>query len=141
MKKILTSIALALSTVIATSAAIAAPSHPSHGGHWKNPPPQTSPHKMAMQDKYSKHHRAASKAKPYGKSFTQTHFKKSHVNPSRDWRAGRLLPRDYQSKHFQVNYAQSKKMTKPARHHSWHRINGDYILVNDKTHRIVRIIH
>ena len=76
----------------------------------------------------------------------QTHWNQNQssrhqqINPSRQWRAGQYLPSNYHSSRYTVDKRQSRKLPNPGRNQQWYKINGDYVLCNDKNNRIVRIL-
>lgn len=67
-------------------------------------------------------------------------YRWNNINPSRDWRVGQVFPRYLEQSRFTVNYRDYRRLTKPGRYQQWYRINGDYILINKRTNRIIRII-
>lgn len=124
MKKVLTTIAVSLSALIASSA-MAAPQHdprfnhqPPPPAHWKNNDHRGNDHKWNNDNRYQQ----------------------KRVNPSRDWRVGQTLPRSYDSSRYKIDYRDTKRLSKPSRNQEWYKINGDYVLVNEKNNKIVRII-
>ena len=117
MKKILTVITLSLGALITTSA-MAAPqdynrSH-DHDSRWD----QRNDHRSNTNDRY----------------------KNSRVNPSRDWRSGQYLPRSYDSSRYHVSDREARRLPNTGRYQQWYKINGDYVLVNERNNRILRII-
>lgn len=109
MNKVLTTIALSLSALIATSA-MAAPQHDSRfnhqpPAHWNN------------DNRYNSH----------------------KVNPSRDWHVGQPLPRQYDSSRYKIDYRDARHLKKPKHNEAWYKVNGDYVLVNTKKNTILRI--
>ena len=120
MKKVLTTIALSLSALVATSA-MAAPQH--HD-------PRYAPHKSAPHW----NHKDA-------KKWDDRRYNNRGVNPSRDWRVGQVLPRYWDQSRNEVNYRHYKGLNKPGRYQQWYKINGDFVLVNERNNRIVRIIN
>ena len=120
MNKVLTTIALSLSAFIATSA-MAAPQYDSHFNHQQPPAHWNS------------------------NNQNQTHWKNdnrynSHkVNPSRDWRVGQPLPRQYDSSRYKIDYRDARHLKKPKHNEAWYKVNGDYVLVNTKKNTILRI--
>ncbi|MDY6459624.1 RcnB family protein [Acinetobacter faecalis] len=123
MKKVLTTIALSLSALIATSA-MAAPHHDARFNH-----PSHAPAHWNSNDKHpSKQHWNNDKR-----------YNSYKVNPSRDWRVGQPLPRQYDSSRYKVDYREAKNLKKPSRNQAWYKVNGDYVLVNTKTDKILRI--
>lgn len=63
------------------------------------------------------------------------------VDPSRDWRVGQVLPCYWDQSRNEVNYRHYKGLNKPGRYQQWYKINGDFVLVNERNNRIVRIIN
>lgn len=63
------------------------------------------------------------------------------VDPSRDWRVGQVLPRYWEQSRNEVNYRHYKGLNKPGRYQQWYKINSDFVLVNERNNRIVRIIN
>ncbi|OTG63809.1 RcnB family protein [Acinetobacter silvestris] len=124
MKKVLTAMALSLSAMIATSA-IAAPQdyqdnrHYSQPSHWNNQYNQQNNNRYE-HDRYDRDHR--------------------RVNPSREWRTGQYLPNQFSSSRYQINYKNYRHLPKPGRYQQWYKINGDYVLVNERNHQIIRIV-
>ncbi len=120
MKKILTTIALSLSALMATSA-MAAPQQHDDRDH----------HAASYQDKRGEdHHR-----------WDQNRYDHKKLNPSRDWRAGQNFPRGFSSSSYKVSDREARRLPNTGRYQQWYKINGDYVLVNERTDRIVRIIH
>ncbi len=68
------------------------------------------------------------------------HYNWNRVNPSRDWRVGQVFPRYFEQSRYSVNYRDYRRLTRPGRYQQWYRINGDYVLINERTNRIIRII-
>lgn len=108
MKKIITTIALSLSALMATSAMAA------------------SDHRYDDQQRYNNH-------------YDHDRYDNHRVNPSRDWRVGQTLPRQYSSSRFQVSDREARRLAKTGRYQQWYKVNGDYVLVNERNNRILRI--
>ena len=117
MKKILTALTLSLGALMATSA-MAAPQHydrsHDHNSGWKH----NDQHRWDNNDRY--------------------HNKR--VNPSRDWRSGQYLPRSYDSSRYHVSDREARRLPNTGRYQQWYKINGDYVLVNERNSRILRIM-
>ena len=120
MKKVLTTIALSLSALVATSA-MAAPQHD----------PRYAPHKPAPQWDH----------KDAKKWDDRRWDNKRGVNPSRDWRVGQKLPNQYDNRRFEVSNYEERRLPKAGKNQQWYKINGDYVLVNDRNDKIVRILN
>ena len=114
MKNLITVLTLSLGSMLA-STAMAAPSYQhqnQHHRHAQNP--------THWNQNQSSHHR--------------------QVNPSRQWRTGQYLPSNYHSSRYAVDNRQARKLPNSGRNQQWYKINGDYVLVNNKNNRIVRIL-
>lgn len=122
MKKVLTTITLSLSAIIATSA-IAAPQQYDPRFNHQPPAHWNSNNKHPDQSHWSNSNK----------------YNNPRVNPSRDWRVGQPLPRQYDSSRYKVDYREARHLKKTSRNQAWYKINGDYVLVNTKTDRILRI--
>lgn len=124
MKKLFTAIAISMSALMATTA-MAAPQH--YQDHRDNRYQQTKPaphwNNQQQDHRFDRHDR-----------------NKASVNPSREWRTGQTLPRQYSSSRFEADRNQIKRLPKAGRNQQWYKINGDYVLVNERNDRIVRII-
>ncbi|MBM7139674.1 RcnB family protein [Acinetobacter sp. AYS6] len=57
------------------------------------------------------------------------------------WRAGQVVPREYQHSRYVIDYRQHQKLTKPGRYQKWYKVNGNYVLVNEQSHKIIRVVH
>ncbi|WP_313034086.1 RcnB family protein [Acinetobacter sp.] len=123
MKKVLTTIALSLSALMATSA-MAAPDH-RYDDH------QRYNHAPSHQDKrWDNNNR-----------YDHNRYDNKKVNPSRDWRAGQNFPRVFSSSSYKVSDRDARRLPNTGRYQQWYKVNGDYVLVNERTDRIVRIIN
>ncbi|WP_216936652.1 MULTISPECIES: RcnB family protein [unclassified Acinetobacter] len=122
MKKVLTTIALSLSALLATSAMAA----PQHDPRYDHNPHKPAPHWNAKDSK---------------KWNDDRHQNNRAVNPSRDWRVGQALPRQYDNKRFQVSDREARRLPNAGRFQQWYKVNNDYVLVNERNNRIIRIIN
>lgn len=130
MKKVFTAIAISMSALMAT-AAMAAPQHDQDhrdsryqsskpAPHWNN---KQQDHRFDRDDRFDRNDR-----------------NKTSINPSREWRTGQTLPRQYSTARFEANRDQVKRLPKASRNQQWYNIGGDYVLVNERNDRIVKII-
>ena len=111
MKKILTTIALSLSALIATSAM--ADNHQRYENH--------KPYNSAQANKYN-------------------HY--NDHNQSHDLRKGQSLPRQYaNNSRFQVSDRDARRLPQHGKYQQWYKINGDYLLVNERNNKIIRILN
>jgi Ni/Co efflux regulator RcnB len=67
-------------------------------------------------------------------------YQNKRVNPSRDWRSGQTLPRGYDSSRYHVSDREARRLPNTGRYQQWYKVNGDYVLVNERNNRILRII-
>lgn len=59
---------------------------------------------------------------------------------SHKWRSGQLLPSNYRSASYAVDHRKYRQLSQPGRGQQWYKVKNDYILVNSKDHRIIRIL-
>lgn len=119
MKKIVSALVFTLGSAIAASA-IAAP---------------------AYEHSYDKRHYAEQHDHDWHKEDGRWKDQRyQRINPSRDWRVGQTLPRSYDSSRYAVDYRDAKRLHKPTRNQQWYKINGDYVLVNERNNRIIHIL-
>lgn len=121
MNKVLTRITLSISALIATSA-MAAP-HYDHRDH-----------NNRYQQSYGDH------KNNHRWNNNNRNYDNSRVNPSREWRSGQFLPSQYSSSRYHANYKDYRHLSKPSKHQQWYKVNGDYVLVNERNNRIIRIV-
>lgn len=123
MNKVLTTIALSLSALMATSA-MAAPQQDSRFNHQSSASTHWNSNDKHSSNQYSN----------YGNRYN------SHkVNPKRDLRVGQSLPHQYDSSRYKVDYRDVKHLKKPKRNEAWYKVRGDYVLVDTKKNTILRI--
>lgn len=124
MKKVFTAIAISMSALMAT-AAMAAPQHYQDHRDNRYQPSKPAPHWN------NKHH---------DQRFDRNDRNKFSVNPSREWRTGQKLPRQFSSSRFEVDRNQHQRLPKAGQNQQWYKIGGDYVLVNERNDRILKII-
>lgn len=127
MKKVFTAIAISMSALIATTAMAAPQQYQDHRDNRYQPTKPTSHWNHKQQDQ--RHDR-----------FDRNNHNKVSVNPSREWRTGQTLPRQYSNSRFEADRDQVKRLPKTGRNQQWYKIGGDYVLVNERNDRIVKII-
>ena len=64
----------------------------------------------------------------------------SRVNPSREWRSGQIFPSQLNSSRYAVSHKSHRDLYKPGKYQQWYKVNGDYVLVNERSNRIIRIM-
>ncbi|WOE30810.1 MULTISPECIES: RcnB family protein [unclassified Acinetobacter] len=119
MKMIKPTLILSLTALLATSA-IAAPAYHATNDHHSS----------------SQSHWDRNDARWHNNSHQ--HYKT--IKPARDWRVGQTLPRQFNSRHYEVSYKDAARLYKPNRNQQWLKINGDYVLINERNAKIMRII-
>ena len=127
MKKMLSILTVSLSTLLTTS--VMAGTNYDHRDRYES---RSSSHQhIKNQHPYSSHqynaHRSQSESK-------------QHIKPARDWKKGQILPRQFQHSAYEVNYRDASRLSKPNKNQQWLKINGDYVLINERNHKIVRIV-
>ena len=138
MKKLFSTLALSL-TALLTTTAMAAPHH--NTGYTQNQPTHSryaSHHTQQQATHFDRHYHAEH---DQHRRFEQHHrFEQQRVNPSQDWRSGQYLPTQFSASHYKVGQREAKKLSKTHKNQQWYKINGDYVLVNEKNRRIVQIL-
>ena len=88
---------------------------------------------MAGSQDYHGHH---------GQNHEQNRYNHGHnrVNSNHAWRSGQEFPRQFYSSRYHVNHNSYRNLSKPGRYQQWYKVNGDYVLVNERTHRIIRVV-
>ncbi len=135
MKKLLSTLALSLSAIITTTA-MAAPQHDPRQGHVQPPKPPTHQNFKYQQqnDRFDRNDRFEKRDRH------DNRFNQQRVNPSKDWRSGQSLPKQFSSSRFEVNHREAQNLSKTNKNQQWYKINGDYVLVNEKNNKIIRIL-
>ena len=124
MKRLLTMMTLSMSALLAGNA-MAAPSH-EHQNRYDR----------YEQNRWNHHNDR------YDKGWNNNHNDRwnNRVNPSREWRSGQYLPNQFNSSRYAINHKNYRQLPNPGRYQQWYKINGDFVLVNERNNRIVRII-
>ena len=138
MKKIISAITLSLSAMVATSA-MAGSSYDhrndrqNYSTSHTNMSNKNTHYADQRNDKYDDH-RYKNNPSRYQEQY------KRNIKPARDWRAGQILPRQFNPNAYAVSYKDARRLFKPNNHQQWLKINGDYVLINERNHKIVKII-
>ena len=119
MKNILTTLALSMSALIATSA-MAAP----HDYHRND-------HNRYQQNHWD--HK-------YDNRWNNNNHYDNRVNSSQRWRSGQYFPTQFNSSRYHVNYKNYRQLPKPGRYQQWYKVNGDYVLMNTATYKVIKVI-
>lgn len=102
MKKLLTTVALSLSTLVAASA--------------------------AMADPYDYHH-------------DDRHHDHVVMTEHTVWKEGARFPDHYHDQRYYVDdYRHYNQLHKPNRFERWYKVDGRYVLVNERTHNVIRVV-
>ena len=129
MKTLISTLVLAVSAVMLSVSATAAPHH------------HHSQVRYVQHDKKSSHHQH--KHERYH-THSQRYDRHRYDNyrqfkPTRDWRVGMTIPYRYQSQQYRIDH-RHHRLGKPNKNQQWLRINGDYVLVNVKNQKVVRLL-
>lgn len=128
MNKILSTLVLSVSALMATTAVMAAPDYRHDDRRYH----------QNYQHQNHQHHNSHWNDHHHNNKWENDRYNK-RVNPSRDWRVGQTLPRAYDSSRYKVSDREARRLPNTGRYQQWYKINGDYVLVNDRTDRIIRI--
>lgn len=118
--------------------AMAAPHHGPRQGNFQPAKPSTHQNFKYQQqhDRFDRNDRVHQNERfDRNDRFTQQH----RINPSKDWRSGQTLPKQFSSSRYEVNHREAQKLSKTNKNQQWYKINGDYVLVNEKSNKIIRI--
>jgi len=69
------------------------------------------------------------------------HSIKKTERPSHDWQQGHKVPAQYHGNSFKVDASKYKKLSKPTKNQQWIKVNGDYVLMNTATYKVIKVIH
>ncbi len=121
MNKIFTAIVLSLSTFAATSA-MADSRYNNHDNH--------------------RYHSSNYSYNNHGRWDRSNRYDQRYNNRwnNNSWRSGHNFPSQYHSSRYAVNYKNYRHLSKPSRYQQWYKVNGDYVLVNQRDHRIIRVV-
>lgn len=123
MQKILASLAISLSALMASSALTAAPQ---------------VEYFPELEAKQKKNH-----TKREQRHFTDAqHNSREQRGMKRlqqmKWQTGYVMPQHYRSDGYKVEYKE-QNLPKPSRNQQWYKVNNQYILLNSETNSIVKI--
>ena len=68
------------------------------------------------------------------------HLVNKAEQPKRDWKSGSKVRTQFQAKHYKIAHQQSKKLTLPKANQTWIKVNGDYVLMDSKTYKVIKVI-
>ena len=131
MNKVFTAITFSLGALLATSSMAASYDHDRYQNdrHGQNP--------GWNSDRYNDRHDHYDNKDRYNQQYARYH---SHVNPSREWRSGQIFPSQLNSSRYAVSHKSHRDLYKPGKYQQWYKVNGDYVLVNERSNRIIRIM-
>lgn len=64
-----------------------------------------------------------------------------HNNQRINWQPGYKVPSQYSSQNNYVDHHRYKNLSKPGRNQQWVKVKGDYVLMDTRTHRVIRVVH
>ena len=123
MNRLVKAVVFSLSSALVATSAFAAPHEQQHKPH------QLQQHKAPS--KFEQH-------KPVVKN--QHKSVKKVTQPHRDWKAGYKIPNQFHAANYKVDYHQSKKLSKPGKNQQWVKINGDYVLMNTNSYKVIKVV-
>ena len=68
------------------------------------------------------------------------HSIKKTERPAHDWQQGHKVPAQYHGNSFKVDASKYKKLSKPTKNQQWIKVNGDYVLMNTTTYKVIKVI-
>lgn len=96
---------------------------------------------MAAPHEHDRHYSGKAAPAHWKQQDRHDHNMPTHkVNPSRQWRTGQVLPSQFDSKRYALSSREARHLPKTAHNQQWYKINGDYVLVNERSNRILRIL-
>ena len=98
----------------------------------------TAPVIAAPQKHHSQQHTAQHQTKDSIKA--PQHSIKKTERPSHDWQQGHKVPTQYHGNSFKVDASKYKKLSKPTKNQQWIKVNGDYVLMNTTTYKVIKVI-
>jgi len=101
-------------------------------------PVMAAPQEHHSQQHGQQQHTAQHQAKDSIKA-PQHNIKKTE-RPSHDWQQGHKVPTQYHSNSFKVDASKYKKLSKPTKNQQWIKVNGDYVLMNTATYKVIKVI-
>ena len=58
-----------------------------------------------------------------------------------EWREGVVLPdRYHDSRYYVDDYHAYKNLHKPGKFERWYKVDGRYVLVNERTHHVIHVV-
>jgi len=78
--------------------------------------------------------------KPKIRSKRLNIISKKTEHPSHDWQQGHKVPTQYHGNSFKVDASKYKKLSKPTKNQQWIKVNGDYVLMNTTTYKVIKVI-
>lgn len=76
----------------------------------------------------------------HSQQHTAQHHIKKTEHPSHDWQQDRKVPAQYHGNSFKVDASKYKKLSKPTKNQQWIKVNGDYVLMNTATYKVLKVI-
>lgn len=69
------------------------------------------------------------------------HAQVQHQIAQQEWREGARFSDRYKASNYHVkDYRSYKNLHKPTRYERWYKVDGRYVLVNERNHHIVHIV-
>lgn len=75
-----------------------------------------------------------------GSQHNQHHYNQQHhYTQVQRWQSGQYFPQH--KNYVAIDHHRVRHLPQPGRYQRWYRINQQYVLVNTRDHRIVRVHH
>jgi Ni/Co efflux regulator RcnB len=124
MNGLVKAVVFSISSLLVATSAFAAPQP-----HQQDKPAAVQPHKAHIKAEQKK-----------AKATPQKNVLKKAEQPSRDWKSGQKVPSQFHAKSYKVDDKQAKKLTPPTKNQQWIKVNGDYVLMNTVSYKVIKVV-
>lgn len=70
------------------------------------------------------------------------HHQREHAAQERvEWREGVVMPDRYHNDRYHADYRSYKNLHKPGKYERWYKVDGRYVLVNEQSHHVIRVVN
>ena len=126
MNRLVKAAVFSLCSVFAATSAFAAPHD--------QPDKPTQMQKHQTVSKFEQH-----KTQPVA-HYTHQKASNKATQPKRHWKSGQHVPQQFQAAGYKFDYKQSKKLSKPSKNQQWIKVNGDYVLMDTNTYKVIKVV-
>lgn len=83
----------------------------------------------------------ATMAAPHEQHHNQSaNSQKNNAKKANKWRVGQSMDKQYRQSRYAVDYRSHKNLSKPGKNQKWYKVDGEYVLVNELTSAILRVV-